>query len=84
MAVIADEIRQLHAAGILDLDQDDVNYCRSVLGLPLRDDDNPDKVLRPAALPLTGEGAAKPPAPGQGNTRADKGGSAKSDSTAKK
>jgi phage gp29-like protein len=79
---IADEIRQLHAAGIIDMDQTDVNYVRSVLGLPLRDeDDKPDEVIRPAALPLTGQGAAQPPAANQGNTRADKGGSAESDST---
>ncbi len=59
-----------------------MNYVRSVLGLPLRDEDEkPDEVIRPAALPLTGQGAAQPPAPGQGNTNADKGGSAETDST---
>jgi hypothetical protein len=36
---IADEIRQLHAAGIIDMDQTDVNYARSVLGLPIRDEE---------------------------------------------
>lgn len=77
---IADEIRQLHAAGILEMDQADVNYARSVLGLPIRDDDNPDEVIRPAALPLTGQGGVPPAAP-QGNDRASKGGSAESDST---
>jgi hypothetical protein len=41
--VVADEIRQLHAAGIIDMDQTDVNYVRSIMGLPLRDDDNPTK-----------------------------------------
>jgi phage gp29-like protein len=71
---IADTIRLLHAAGILDLDQKDVNYARSVLGLPLRDPDDPeDEVIRPAALPPPGSGAPPPSAP-QGNARAEKGG----------
>lgn len=75
--LIADEIRQLHAAGIIEMDQSDVNYVRSILGLPIRDpDDHPDKVIRPVALPLTGQGAAKPPPPDQGNKNASKGGGA--------
>lgn len=78
---IADEIRQLHAAGIIDMDQVDVNYVRSVLGLPLRgENDKQDEVIRPAPLPPPGSGAPPPPAE-TGNTRADKGGSAVSDST---
>lgn len=73
--VIADEIRQLHAAGIIDMDQRDVNYVRSVLGLPLRDEeDDPDEVIRPEPLPPPGGGAAQPPAASQGNDRAGKGG----------
>jgi phage gp29-like protein len=69
--VVADEIRQLHAAGILDMDQQDVNYVRSVVGLPLRDaEEHPDEVLRPNPTPLTGEGAASPGAAPQGNNRA--------------
>lgn len=78
---VADEIRQLFAAGILDMDQADVNYTRSILGLPLRDeDDNPDEVQRPVKMPPPGNGAPPPAAP-QGNDRADKGGSAETDST---
>lgn len=73
---VADEIRQLHTAGIIDMDQDDVNYVRSILGLPLRgEDDKPDEVIRPDhPLPPPGGGAAQPPAAPQGNDRAGKGG----------
>lgn len=79
---IADEIRQLHAAGIIEMDQTDVNYARSVLGLPIRgENDKQDDVIRPAPTPPPGGGAVQPPAAPQGNTRADKGGSAESDST---
>ncbi len=77
---IADTIRLLHAAGILDMDQKDVNYARSVLGLPLRGPDDPeDEVQRPTALPPPGN-TGPPPAAGQGNSRAEKGG----DTTTKK
>lgn len=68
--VVADEIRQLHAAGIIDMDQADVNYVRSIMGLPLRDpDDKPDDVIRPEPLPPPASGAPPPPA-NQGNNRA--------------
>lgn len=71
---VADTIRLLHAAGILDMDQEDVNYARSVLGLPLRhEDDAQDEVVRPPAPPPPGNAAAPPPAADQGNQRADKG-----------
>ncbi len=69
---IADEIRQLHAAGIIDMDQADVNYVRSVLGLPIREEDKPDEVIRPAPTPPPGGGVGQPPAPETGNTRAVK------------
>jgi phage gp29-like protein len=70
---IADEIRQLHAAGLLDLDQSDVNYVRSVLGLPLRLEGMPeDEVIRPIPMPPPGDGTPPPAAP-QGNDRAKKG-----------
>jgi phage gp29-like protein len=80
--LIADEIRQLHAAGIIDMDQTDVNYVRSLMGLKLREEkDPPDDVVRPAPLPPPGNGTPPPPAK-QGNGNADKGGSAKTkDST---
>lgn len=71
---IADTIRLLHSAGMLDLDQKDINYARSVLGLPLRGpEDTPDDVIRPNPLPPPGD-TAPPPAAGQGNERAKKGG----------
>ena len=71
---VADTIRLLHAAGILDLDQEDVNYCRSVLGLPLRlEGDEEDEVIRPQANPPPADGTPPPSAP-QGNERAKKGG----------
>lgn len=70
---VADEIRQLFTSGMLDPDQRDVNYVRSILGLPIRDEnDDPDQVNRPAALPPGGGGASAPPAPEDGNTRAVK------------
>lgn len=78
---VADEIRQLFAAGLIDPDQTDINYVRSIVGLPIRDEDGkPDEVVRPAAIPPPGNGTPPPAAP-QGNKRADKGGSAKTDST---
>lgn len=72
---IADTIRLLFAAGILDLDQADVNYARSVLGLPLRlEGDAEDKVNRPPPPPPPGNPNAPPPKADQGNERAKKGG----------
>lgn len=70
---IADAIRTLHLAGVLDLDQNDVNYVRSIMGLPLRDaEEAPDKIMRPGVIPPVGGGV--PPAE-QGNDRAAKGSS---------
>lgn len=77
---IADVIRLLHNAGIIDMDQEDVNYVRSVVGLPTRDRaDDEDEVLRPEPAPM-GTGAAPPTTPGaggakQGNEGAKTGGS---------
>ncbi len=73
---ITDAIKELWTAGILDLDQEDINFARSILGLNLRDEDNEDEVNRPDPSML-------PPAPGgdaqtggkgakQGNDRAVK------------
>lgn len=76
--VVADEIRQLHAAGVIDMDQKDVNYVRSIMGLPIRTaSDKPDDVIRPEPLPPPGGGAAQPPSAPQGNDRAGKGGAGK-------
>ena len=71
---VADTIRLLHAAGILELDQADVNYARSVLGLPIRgESDEDDDVIRPQANPPPGDANAPPPKADQGNQRAKKG-----------
>jgi hypothetical protein len=69
---IADTIKDLHVAGIIDMDQADVNYIRSITGLPLRgDNDKPDEVQRPAPTPPPNS-AIPAPAP-QGNRSAKKG-----------
>lgn len=78
--VVADEIRQLHANGVIDMDQSDVNYVRSILGLRVRDPLDPqDEVIRPQPLPPPGGGAAQPPAAPGGNDRAGKGGATQKD-----
>jgi phage gp29-like protein len=76
---IADAIRLLHNAGIVDMDQADVNYARSILGLPVRgEDDEEDEVLRPQPAPMgqggmgAGADGAGGSSSGQGNTRASK------------
>lgn len=72
---VADTIRLLHAAGILDMDQSDVNYARSILGLPLRgEDDKEDEVVRPQPLPPPADANKVPPKAGAGNEKAKSGG----------
>lgn len=73
---IADSIRLLHAAGILELDQEDVNFARSMLGMRVRDEDEKDEVVRPIQLPPPASANSPPPPAGQGNQNADKGGAA--------
>lgn len=69
-AEIADAIRLQHNAGIIDMDQEDVNYARGILGLPIRGEDDKDEVLRPNPAP---QGAnMPPPAADQGNSKGDK------------
>lgn len=71
---VADTIRLLHAAGIVDMDQSDVNYARSILGLPLRrEGDEEDEVVRPPAPPPPGNANTPPPPANQGNNRTEKG-----------
>jgi len=71
---VADTIRLLHAAGMIDMDQEDVNYARSILGLPLRKEgDEEDEVVRPQPLPPPADPNKPPPAAGPGNQNADKG-----------
>ncbi len=77
---IADTIKNLHVAGIIDIDQTDVNYVRSITGMQLRGEDDPeDKVQRPAATPPPS--AAIPPPAAQDNKAAkkDAGGGRKTD-----
>ncbi len=72
---VADTIRLLHAAGIVDMDQSDVNYARSVLGLPLRgEDDEKDDVVRPQPLPPPADPNKPPPAAAPGNQQAQSSG----------
>ncbi len=76
---VADTIRLLHAAGMIDMDQEDVNYARSILGLPLRKEGDPeDEVVRPQPLPPPADANSPPGSPGAGNQRASKGASGKS------
>ena len=71
---VADTIRLLHAAGMIDMDQEDVNYARSILGLPLRKEgDKEDEVVRPPQLPPPGDPNMPPPPASQGNKGAEKG-----------
>ena len=71
---VADTIRLLHAAGIVDMDQEDVNYARSILGLPLRKEGDPeDEVVRPQPLPPPADPNKPPPAANQGNKSSEKG-----------
>ena len=72
---ITDAIRLLHAAGILELDQQDVNFARSILNLPIRTKDDEDEVIRPQGLPPPADANQPPPAAEQGNERAEQGAS---------
>lgn len=72
---ISDAIRELFTSGILDLDQEDVNYVRSILGLQIRDEDNEDEILRqdPSMMPMAPGGNDQAGGAGPGNDRARKG-----------
>lgn len=73
---IVDSAINMFNAGMLDADQADINYLRSVLALPMRDSDNPDEVMR-APPPPAGTSPNDPNATGDGagknNNRATKG-----------
>lgn len=71
---ITDAIRLLHAAGILELDREDVNFARSILGMKVREEGNEDEVIRPPEPPPPASANSPPPPAGQGNTRAQSGG----------
>jgi phage gp29-like protein len=76
---ITDAIRLLHAAGIVDLDQEDVNFARSLLGMRVREEGDEDEVVRPAqALPPPASSNSPPPAASQGNKNAEQGATGKS------
>lgn len=74
---ITDAVKELFNAGILDMDQEDVNFARSVLGLQIRSEDNEDEIRRPdpSALPAMPGGNDQALGGGakQGNNRAEKG-----------
>lgn len=69
MTEIVDAIRLMHAGGILELDETDTNYVRSVIGMSLRNEGEGDNVIRPPEPPPPGNANSPPPAAGQGNTR---------------
>lgn len=74
---ITDAVRLLHSAGILELDQEDVNFTRSILGLPVRDEGDEDEVVRPPEPPPPGSALTPPPPAAQGNQNAESGAAAK-------
>ena len=74
---ISDAIKELHNAGILELDEEDTNFVRSILGMNIREEGDEDDVLRSEPPPL-GAGPVDPNSAGggggatQGNNRAAK------------
>jgi phage gp29-like protein len=72
---ITDAIKEMWNAGILDLDQEDINFARSILGMSIRAEDQEDETNRPdpsmASQPF---GMNQPGGGGadQGNDRAKK------------
>lgn len=75
---IVDSAINMFNAGMLDADQADINYLRSAVGLPTREEGDEDKIKRPQATPLgTGPGADIANSTGDGatknNNRATKG-----------
>lgn len=72
---ITDAIKELFNAGILDMDQEDVNFARSILGLPIRPEDHEDEVLRSQPPPI-GTSPNDPNNPNPSDPQAQKGGGA--------
>jgi len=72
---VTDAIKELHAAGILELDGLDTNYIRSMLNMPVRPEGQEDEVQRQETLP--------PMAPG-GDDQASGGGAGKQNKRAAK
>lgn len=70
---ISDAIKELHNAGILELDGEDTNFIRSILGMLLRSEGDEDEVMRTEPPPVGG-GPVDPNNPGAtaGNKRAQK------------
>lgn len=73
---IVDSMINMFNAGMLDADQNDINYMRSILGAPMREEGDEDEVMR-APPPPTGTSPNDPNATGAGaaknNNRATKG-----------
>jgi phage gp29-like protein len=78
---IVDSMINMFNAGMLDADQNDINYMRSILGAPLREEGDEDEVMR-APPPPVGTSPNNPNATGAGaaknNNRATKGPAEKS------
>ena len=53
---ITDAIKELFNSGLIDPDQEDVNFARSILGLPVRDEENADEITN-----IAKESALNPP-----------------------
>lgn len=53
---ITDAIKELFNAGLISPDQEDVNFARSILGLPVRDEENADEIIN-----IAKEAALNPP-----------------------
>jgi phage gp29-like protein len=49
---ITDAFKELFAAGLVSPDQEDVNHLRSILGVPVRTEDNEDEVINIAKATL--------------------------------
>ena len=73
---IADSMINMFNAGMMDADQNDINYMRSILGAPLREEGDEDEVMR-APPPPVGTSPNNPNASGAGasknNNRSTKG-----------
>jgi phage gp29-like protein len=42
---ITDAIKEMFNAGLISPDQEDVNFARSILGMPVRTEENPDEII---------------------------------------
>ena len=52
---ITDAIKEMFNAGLISPDQEDVNFARSILGMPVRGEDNPDEIINMAMETLNAQ-----------------------------